>query len=206
MYVNVHCMNLHHDDLEYSSVLETADIVYCDGTGVRLGARIAGCMVPERLTGADWIADLCLLAQSESLSLFLLGGTPGVAQGAAQRLRARYPGIRIVGTASGYEPHHETIDSVNELRPDIVLVGMGSPTQEKWIARHRGEIDAPVVWAVGALFDFVTGRIRRGPTWMTEHGFEWACRLVAEPRKLWRRYLIGNPRFIARVVRSRLGR
>jgi N-acetylglucosaminyldiphosphoundecaprenol N-acetyl-beta-D-mannosaminyltransferase len=94
---------------------------------------------------------------------------------------------------------------MNQVRPDIVLVGMGSPTQEKWIARHRAEIDAPVVWAVGALFDFVTGRIRRGPVWMTEHGFEWACRLVAEPRKLWRRYLIGNPRFIARVVRSRFG-
>jgi N-acetylglucosaminyldiphosphoundecaprenol N-acetyl-beta-D-mannosaminyltransferase len=203
MYVNVHCMNLCHDDLQYASMLEAADIVYCDGTGVRLGARIAGGDIPERMTGADWIVDLCRVASNEGLSLFLLGGAPGVAQSAAQCLRAKYPGLKILGTASGYELDHDTVDVLNELRPDIVLVGMGSPTQEKWIAGHRTEINAPVLWAVGALFDFVAGRIRRGPAWMTEHGFEWACRLVAEPRKLWRRYVIGNPRFIARVLRER---
>ncbi len=202
MYVNVHCMNLRHDDLEYAAVLEDADIVYCDGTGVRLGARITGVGNPERMTGADWIADLCRLATREQMSLFLLGGAPGVADAAAHVLRSRNPGLRIVGTASGYEPDRQTIDAVNAVRPNIVLVGMGSPTQEKWIASHRAEIDAPVLWAVGALFDFVTGRIKRGPSWMTEHGFEWICRLITEPRKLWRRYVIGNPRFIARVARE----
>lgn len=202
MYVNVHSMNLHHDDPKFAAVLEAADIVYCDGTGVRLGARIAGGGIPERMTGADWIVDLCRVASRESLSLFLLGGAPGVADGAAHLLRARNPGLQILGTASGYGLDDSIVDVLNGLKPDIVLVGMGSPTQEKWIAGHRAEIDAPVLWAVGALFDFVTGRIRRGPAWMTEHGLEWACRLVAEPKKLWRRYVIGNPRFIVRILRE----
>jgi N-acetylglucosaminyldiphosphoundecaprenol N-acetyl-beta-D-mannosaminyltransferase len=206
MYVNVHCMNLSHDDRQYASILEAADIVYCDGTGVRLGARLVGCNIPERMTGADWIADLCRLAVKEGLSLFLLGGAPGVAQSAAVLLRVRHPGVKILGTASGYDLNQQTVELLNELRPDIVLVGMGSPTQEKWIAGHRDEIDAPVLWAVGALFDFVSGRIWRGPAWLTEHGFEWACRLVVEPKKLWRRYLIGNPRFILRVLRERMRR
>lgn len=206
MYVNVHTMNLQADDAEYSAILKAADIVYCDGTGVRLGARIARRSIPERMTGADWIDDLCVVAADRSLSLFFLGGAPHVAERAARILTERYPNLRILGTAPGFGLDEQAIRDLNHLSPDIVLVGMGSPTQEKWIARHREEIDAPVVWAVGALFDFVSGRIPRGPALLTEHGFEWACRLVVEPRKLWRRYLIGNPRFIARVLRERYER
>jgi N-acetylglucosaminyldiphosphoundecaprenol N-acetyl-beta-D-mannosaminyltransferase len=156
------------------------------------------------MTGADWIDDLCSLAVRRRLSLFLLGGSPGAAEGAMSVLAQRHPGVRIVGTASGYNVSPEVIATINRLRPDILLVGMGTPTQEKWIDAHRAELDVPVVWAVGAVFDFVTGRIRRGPGWMTEHGMEWICRLVAEPRKLWRRYLIGNPYFFYRVLRERL--
>lgn len=206
MYVNVHSMNLQHDDCAYARVLEDADVVYCDGTGVRLAARLTGSPLPARMTGADWISDLCRAAVREGASLFLLGGAPGVADDAARILRNRFPGLQIVGAAPGYGLDRGTVKRLNELRPDIVLVGMGSPTQEKWIARHRYEIDVPVLWAVGALFDFVTGRVRRGPSWMTEHGLEWVCRLVVEPRKLWRRYLIGNPRFMFRVLRARLRR
>jgi N-acetylglucosaminyldiphosphoundecaprenol N-acetyl-beta-D-mannosaminyltransferase len=200
MYINVHSMNLRHDDSEYAAVLEAADLVYCDGTGVRLAARLTGSPLPARMTGADWISDLCRAAVRNGVSLFLLGGAPGVADDAANQLRTRYQGLQILGTASGFGLDHRTIERLNELRPDIVLVGMGSPTQEKWIARYRSELDVPVMWAVGALFDFVTGRIRRGPSWMTEHGLEWICRLVVEPRKLWRRYLIGNPRFMLRIL------
>ncbi len=200
MYVNVHCMNLLQGDAEYREVLAASDIVYCDGTGVRLGARLACQPVPSRMTGADWIENLCHYAIAHDLSLFLLGGPPGVADSAADRLRFSHPGIDIRGAASGYEVGNETVEMINRCKPDIALVGMGSPTQEKWIAQHREELDVPVVWAVGALFEFVTGRIPRGPAWMTEHGFEWMCRLAVEPRKLWRRYLIGNPRFIARVL------
>lgn len=202
LYVNIHCFNVAEHDATYTAILKQADIVYCDGTGVRIAAAIAGTFVPERMTGADWIWDLARDAAAARLSIFLLGGTAGSAEGAAQRLRARYPSLKIAGTASGYGVEAAVIDRINSSRADILLVGMGTPRQEKWIAAHRAELDVPVLWAVGALFDFVSGRIRRGPHWLTDHGMEWACRLWAEPRKLWRRYLIGNPHFFWRVLRT----
>jgi len=202
LYVNVHCMNVRARDDRYASILEAADVVYCDGTGVRLGARLAGIPIPARMTGADWIHDLCRFAIARGLSLYFLGGEPGVAAEAARRLQELYPGLTIRGVASGYGEADPSIAEVNSSKPDILLVGMGTPTQEKWIASHRDELDVPVVWAVGALFDFMSGRIPRGPRWMTEHDLEWLCRLAAEPRKLWRRYLIGNPLFVWRVVKT----
>lgn len=201
LYVNVHCMNVAIADAPYRSVLETADIVYCDGTGVRLGARLAGMSLPPRMTGADWIHDLCRVAVRHDLSIFLLGGRAGVAVQAARLLAIRYPGLRIVGAAPGFEADQRIVEEINRASPDILLVGMGTPTQELWSARHRDALEVPVVWAVGALFDFVTGRIPRGPGWMTDHGLEWLCRLVVEPKKLWRRYLIGNPLFFWRIIR-----
>jgi N-acetylglucosaminyldiphosphoundecaprenol N-acetyl-beta-D-mannosaminyltransferase len=203
MYVNIHCMNVAADDPEYAESLEAANVVYCDGTGVRIAARLVGKHLPQRMTGADWIDDLCRMASREGLGLFLLGGADGIARDAAERLTNRHPGLQIAGTAGGYRQGDFVIGHINDLRPDILLVGMGTPTQEKWISEHRAELNVPVVWAVGALLDFVTGRIPRGPRWMTDHGLEWLCRLTAEPRKLWRRYLFGNPRFLWRLVLSR---
>lgn len=154
------------------------------------------------MTGADWVHDLCRLAIRDGLSLFLLGGAPGSADEAARVLCGLYPGLRVAGTAPGYAVGTEVIARINQARPDVLLVGMGTPTQEKWIDAHRGELAVPVVWAVGALFDFVSGRIRRGPRWMTGHGLEWLCRLAVEPKKLWRRYLVGNPLFLWRIIRE----
>lgn len=202
MYVNVHCMNVAREDSEYARILDAADLVYCDGTGVRLGARISGQHLPARLTGADWIDDLCRLAVQRQLTLYLLGGESGSAEEAAAVLTKRYAGLRIAGTAAGFELNQATVLMINQTAPDILLVGMGTPTQEKWIAHYRQSLQVPVVWAVGALFDFVSGRLPRGPRILTEHGLEWLCRLAAEPRKLWRRYLIGNPAFFWRVIRE----
>ena len=206
LYVNIHCMNVSQADPAYRQILREADVVYCDGTGVRLGARLAGENIPERMTGADWVDDLCRVAVRDSLALFLVAGRPDVAAAAATLLRIKHPGLRIAGTAPGYDAGASVVAAINSSQADILLVGMGTPTQEKWIAAHRHELQVPVVWAVGALFDFVTGRIPRGPRWMTNNGLEWLCRLVAEPRKLWRRYLIGNPLFFARVLGARLSR
>jgi N-acetylglucosaminyldiphosphoundecaprenol N-acetyl-beta-D-mannosaminyltransferase len=200
MYVNAHCMNVAHTDRDYAAILDRADIVYCDGTGVKLGARLLGIHVPARMTGADWIHDLACRAAREDLSLFLLGGAPGSAEEAAERLQADQPALRIAGTAPGFGVGPETIEHIRSASPDILLVGMGTPTQERWVDEHRDEIDVPVVWVVGALFDFVNGRIPRGPRWMTDHGLEWLCRLAVEPGKLWRRYVVGNPRFLLRVA------
>lgn len=203
LYVNAHCMNVADADPSYRAILNRANVVYCDGTGVKLGARLLGIRIPARMTGADWIHDLAKLAAREHLSLFLLGGEPGSAEEAAARLVAEQPELRIVGTAPGFDVGSTTVERIRGARPDILLVGMGTPTQERWIEENREALDVPVVWAVGALFDFVSGRIPRGPAWMTDHGLEWLCRLAAEPEKLWRRYAFGNPRFLLRVLRAR---
>ncbi len=203
MYVNAHCMNVAERDPEYRSIVNGADLVYCDGTGVRMGALLLGIQVPQRMTGADWVHDLARVAAREGFSLFLLGGEPGAAEDAARALAAEQPRLKIAGAAPGYDAGPATVERIRTARPDILLVGMGTPTQERWIDANQDALDVPVVWAVGALFDFVSGRIPRGPGWMTEHGLEWLCRLAVEPRKLWRRYVIGNPRFVVRVLRAR---
>lgn len=206
LYANAHTMNLAGTDSRYRALLNEADLVYCDGTGVQLAARLLGDSLPERMTGADWIHDLARLCADHGHSLFLLGGTQGSAAEAAARLQLQNSGLEIAGTRAGFDLDGDAIEAIRSSGADILLVGMGSPTQERWIATHRSELDVPVVWAVGALFDFVSGRIPRGPRWMTDHGLEWLCRLAVEPRKLWRRYLIGNPRFLWRVLRTRARR
>ena len=207
LYANVHVLNTAYRDADLRRILNQADLVYCDGAGVRLGARLLGHHLPPRMTGADWIEPLCA---AERITLYLMGSQPGVAARAAVALQARYPGLRIAGTYHGYLADPDicaaAIAAVNAARPHILLVGMGTPIQEKWIAAHRHELNAPVVWAVGALFDFVAGVQPRGPRWMLDNGLEWLYRLLSDPRRLWQRYVIGNPLFMLRVMKQKARR
>ena len=211
MYANVHVLNTTYRDPELKRILNRADLVYCDGTGIKLGARLLGHHLPERMTGADWIHDLCRACERTGSTLYFLGGEPGIADEAAQVLTARYPSLSIVGTHHGHYDHDgpqndAIIAEINALHPDILLVGFGTPLQEKWIDHHFERLDVPAVWAVGALVDFVTGKKPRAPRWMLNHGLEWLYRLWAEPSRLWKRYIVGNPLFIWRVFMQRLGR
>jgi N-acetylglucosaminyldiphosphoundecaprenol N-acetyl-beta-D-mannosaminyltransferase len=209
LYVNVHVLNTAYRDPELRRILNQADLVYCDGAGVKLGARLLGYHLPERMTGADWIELLCTACAERGTMLYFLGSQPGVAARAAELLQARYPRLRVAGTHHGYlaDPavSSAAIAAVNGARPHILLVGMGTPTQERWISSHRRQLEVPVVWAVGALFDFVASVQPRGPRWMLDHGLEWLCRLWADPPRLWKRYIVGNPLFIWRVLMQRLG-
>ena len=171
---------------------------------MRLAARILGSHLPARMTGADWIDPFCRNAETRGLRLYVLGGRPGVAVEACRRLRVRYPELRIVGCDQGYvqEPAQtvRAIEDINRARPDVLMVGMGTPEQERWIAANRAALDVPVCWAVGALFDYVAGVAPRGPRWMLDHGLEWLYRLWLEPGRMAGRYLIGNPLFVVRVL------
>ena len=123
---------------------------------------------------------------------------------AAAALRRWYPRLDVEGTHHGYfeigSPHSERVlEHISEHRPDILLVGMGTPQQELWVDRYCDRVEAGVVWTVGALFDYLSGRTPRAPHWISDHGFEWIFRLVVEPRRMWRRYLLGNPAFLHRV-------
>ena len=211
LHVNVHAVNLAVDDGAFAAILSAADLVFCDGHGVMLGARLLGQRIPVKITYAEWTWHLAAMCEREDLSLYLLGSRPGVAEAAAARLRDRHLGLRIAGTHHGYFDHTaggeaslDVIAQINAARPDLVLVGFGMPLQESWIAAHRGSIEAAVVLSAGAAFDYVSGQLRRPPRWMTGYGLEWLGRLLIEPRRLARRYLAGNPTFMLRVLRQRL--
>jgi N-acetylglucosaminyldiphosphoundecaprenol N-acetyl-beta-D-mannosaminyltransferase len=210
--VNAHCLNLCYEDPELRDFLNGAEVVFCDGAGVMLAARILGGRIPERITYADWIWHLADLAASLGFSLYLLGARPGVAQEAAMRLRERYPDLEIAGARHGYFDHtaggaenEAVVEEINAAAPDILLVGLGMPLQERWLMENIESLDAGVALTGGAVFDYVSGRLRRGPRLLTVSGFEWLARLTVEPRRLWRRYLLGNPLFLLRVLRQRLG-
>jgi N-acetylglucosaminyldiphosphoundecaprenol N-acetyl-beta-D-mannosaminyltransferase len=205
MYVNAHVVNQSRVTPGLSSALRRADLVYCDGYGVRLAARALHAEVPYRMTGADWIWTLAAICSVSGHSLYLLGSEPPIASAAAARLRSWYPELRVAGAHHGFfavdSPHNERVlEDIRDHAPHIVLVGMGSPKQELWVDRYADELGGAVVWTVGALFDYVSGHILRAPRWLADNGLEWIFRLAIEPRRMWRRYLIGNPVFLSRVL------
>ena len=211
--VNAHCLNLCYEDRALRDALNGADVVFCDGAGVMLAARMLGGRIPARITYADWIWQLADCAAAEGFSLYLLGAREGVAQEAARRLRERYPLLRIVGVRHGYFDHsagsaenEAVLQEINASAPDILLVGLGMPLQERWLTENRHMLDAGVALTCGAAFDYASRRLRRGPPLLTESGLEWLARLLLEPRRLWRRYLVGNPLFLLRVMRQLLSR
>jgi N-acetylglucosaminyldiphosphoundecaprenol N-acetyl-beta-D-mannosaminyltransferase len=205
MYANAHVLNQSTGDTGLRGVLESADLVYCDGYGVRLAAKALDVPVPHRMTGADWIWALAGLCERTGQSIYLLGSEPGVARGAASRLQTAFPGLGIAGHHHGYfdvgSPHDDrVVEDINASRPSIVLVGMGTPKQERWVQANADRLDVDVLWTVGALFDVVSGKVPRAPGWLADNGLEWIFRLAIEPGRMWRRYLLGNPAFVHRVM------
>jgi N-acetylglucosaminyldiphosphoundecaprenol N-acetyl-beta-D-mannosaminyltransferase len=205
MYVNAHVVNQSRALPELHETLRAADLVYCDGYGVRLAARVLHAPVPHRMTGADWVWGLAALCETAGQSLYLLGSDPPIAREAAARLQRWYPRLTVAGSHHGYfeldSVHNErVIEDINAHAPDIVLVGMGTPKQELWIERYGDRVHADVLWTVGALLDYIAGRVPRAPRWLADNGLEWIFRLAIEPHRMWRRYLLGNPVFLSRVM------
>jgi len=211
LHVNVHGMNLSADNPWLRDYLNQAEIVFCDGAGIILGARILGQHIPERITYADWMWQLAEFAAARGYSFYFLGAKPGIAQTAADRMIARFPELKIVGVRDGYfnkdngHPDNEAVlADINAARPNILIVGMGMPMQERWLLDNWSRIDANIALTGGAVFDYISGDLKRAPAWMTNNGLEWLGRLLIEPRRLWQRYIVGNPVFLARVIRERL--
>jgi len=209
---NVHCLNLSYRDPALRDFLNRADVLFCDGAGVKVAARLLGGRIPERITYADWAWQLAAFAEAEGLSIYFLGARPGVAVKAARNLKERYPDLKVAGVRHGYFDHAAgsqenaaVVQEINAAEPDILLIGLGMPLQERWLMENRRNLNARVALTGGAVFDYVSGELRRGPRLLTDHGFEWLARLLMEPGRLWRRYLLGNPLFLARVLRQRFG-
>jgi N-acetylglucosaminyldiphosphoundecaprenol N-acetyl-beta-D-mannosaminyltransferase len=210
--VNVHCLNLAYREPWLRQFQNRAPLVFCDGAGVRLGARILGHRIPQRITYADWMWQLAKFAERRGFTLFFLGARPGVADKAAARLKERFPDLRVLGTHHGYFDktpgsfeNQAVIEEINTVQPNILIIAFGMPLQERWLMENWEHIEANVALTGGAVFDYVSGELRRPPRWMTDNGLEWLGRLLIEPRRLGRRYVIGNPLFLWRVLKQRLG-
>lgn len=156
----------------------------------------------ERVYGPDLMLALCELSVAQGYKHFFYGGAAGVADLLAEKLQQRFQGLKIAGTYSPPfrpltdEEDAHIINAINESKPDIIWVGLGTPKQDLWMAQHRNQLTAPVLIGVGAAFDFHTGRIAQAPKWMQNAGLEWLFRLWQEPKRLWYRYLVYNPLFI----------
>lgn len=179
-----------------------------DGMPLVWAGRAAGAPRMDRVYGPDLMLALCEMANARGFSSYFYGGRPGVADRLAQRLQGLYPGLRIAGTyappfreLSADEDEH-VVNLINRAQPDVVWVGLGTPKQELWMAAHIHKLDANALIGVGAAFDIHAGLSPQAPHWMQRSGLEWAFRLGHEPRRLWRRYLYGNPRFLVGMARK----
>jgi exopolysaccharide biosynthesis WecB/TagA/CpsF family protein len=206
-FANAHVLKLAARDDGYRSQLGRFDFVLNDGVGVSMAARMQGRRFPANLNGSDFTPKLLRRCAANGWPVYLLGGLPGVADRAAANLKRTIPGLQIAGTRHGYfEPEDEraVAAAIRASGAQAVLVGLGNPQQEAWLDRNLSATGARIGVGVGAFLDFAAQRVRRAPAWVNSAGLEWVYRLLREPGRLWRRYLLGNPEFLARVAWERL--
>lgn len=206
--VNTRAMNFAYDLPWYRKFLNDSDLVFCDGFGVLLGARMLGYSMESchRMTCPDYIENLVLACERQSVSLFLLAGQPGVVDKAIVKMKALAPNLRVTGHHGHFEKsgsqNDEVVAQINSFKPDVLYIGFGMPLQEKWILDNFDRLEARVFLPLGACLDFYTDTVYRGPRWMTDRGLEWLSRLLVEPNRLWKRYIVGNPLFFYRVLKQ----
>ncbi len=194
------------DGLNAPGSVATADGMPLVWVGRAMGRDV------DRVCGPDTMLAVMDRGRALGRRHFLYGGAAGIPERLAERLSARYPGLNVVGTYSppfrALTPDEDAdeIDRINAARPDYVWVGLGSPKQDRWVFDHRDRLDAPVLLAVGAAFDFHSGNLRRAPGWMQRTGTEWLFRLTAEPRRLAKRYTVTNTRFALLLAKQLLSR
>jgi N-acetylglucosaminyldiphosphoundecaprenol N-acetyl-beta-D-mannosaminyltransferase len=207
-FVNPACVNIAAHDRGYRRILARAAMVLPDGIGIKIAADIMGLPLKQNVNGTDLFPRLCEMLERRGASLFLLGGQPGVVEKVVQVVKAQWPTLRIVGQRDGFfgiAQEGEVAAQVRASGADVLLVARGVPMQDIFIDRQLHQLGVKVAIGVGGLFDFVSGRISRAPRWMRDTGLEWVYRLMQEPSRMWKRYLVGNFTFLGRVVLQRLG-
>ena len=206
-----HLIKLQRDP-EFQAIYAAADLVLADGQPLLWAASLLGTPLKEKVSGSDLFVRFAPVAAASEHRLFFMGGQPGAAAESARRLTAQHPGLNVVGTACpdyGFERDPQQngalIEQIRAAEPDVLFVGLGAPKQEKWIHAHRDALGVPVSIGVGASFDFVAGMVKRAPRPLPALGLEWSWRLLMEPRRLWRRYLVEDSRFFWEVGKQLRG-
>ena len=206
-FLNADCMNIAFRNAQYREVINHADLTVADGIGLKLAGKILRRDIRQNVNGTDLFPRVCAALDERGGSVFLLGAKPGVADAVADWIRERHPAVRIAGTRNGYftpEEEPELVRQVAESGAQLLLVAFGAPRQDMWLAENLPHLGVHAAMGVGGLFDFYSGRVPRAPVWMREIGMEWLYRFIQEPRRMWRRYLVGNVVFLWRVLAQRL--
>lgn len=201
-FVNTDCMNIAYKNLQYRQILNHNKHVFADGSGLRLACKIHQIALKDNVNGTDMFPLLCQQAAEQDVGIFMLGAKPNIANKAAAKMQQRFPQLRICGTHDGYFSAQQTDDVINQINASgakILLVAMGAPTQERWIAEHGSKLSVGAAIGVGGLFDFYADAVSRAPVAVRQMGMEWTWRLMQEPKRMWRRYIVGNPLFVMRV-------
>ena len=206
---NAHLVTMAESDKHFAEAMCDADLAVPDGISVVMASRLLGFPIPERVTGGDLMERMCAEAAHYGFRMFFLGGLPGAAVMAAHYLCSRYPGLLICGTYCppvGFENDPAELEKMRRViadaDPDLICVAFGAPKQEIWMQENRERLSAGAIMAVGAALDTQAGLRRRAPHWVRTIALEWLFRLLMEPRRMWRRYLIGNARFILLVMKQ----
>jgi N-acetylglucosaminyldiphosphoundecaprenol N-acetyl-beta-D-mannosaminyltransferase len=208
--MNVHSFNTSQKDPEFYRAIMKSDILIPDGIGIVFALRILLKVKLKKISGFELlIYEMERLNQSGGRGFFL-GSSENVLNLIKIRARSEYPNV-VIGS---YSPPYKSvfrneeditmIHAINKFSPDVLFVGMTAPKQEKWAAEHFDEINARHICCIGAVFDFYAGTIKRAPQWMIKPGLEWLYRLIKEPRRMWRRYIIGNPKFLWFILKEKI--
>lgn len=208
---NVDHVMLYSKDELFRCVYDNGDLIVADGMPLVWASKLFGDPLPERVTGSDMMPQLCELAARREYKIYIMGGQIDSAVKASKKLTTLYPGLNVVGTscpAFGFENDMEMnqriIKDINHSKPDILFVAIGTPKQEKWIFNYKNDLDVTVLIGVGATIDFLAGAVKRAPRFTHKIGMEWLWRLMCEPRRLWRRYLINDMPFLWKVLSKKI--
>jgi len=205
---NPHSLVLAKKDTIFAETLMNADLVIPDGIGIVIASKILGGIIKERITGNDifWYLNRSLNTYRK-YSCFFLGSTDENLNKINVIMRKEFPGIKVIGK---YAPpikeefsendNSVMIKAVNEVQPDVLWIGMTAPKQEKWIYQHRKQLNVKFIGPIGAVFDFLTGKVKRSHPWLQKNGMEWLPRLIQEPKRLWKRTFISAPLFLVHIL------
>lgn len=187
------------NDKEFRKVYKEADLILTDGMPLIWISKLQKNQIKEKVSGSDLFPKVCELAAKKSYKMFLLGAAEGIAAKAAENLTEKYEGLNVIGTYSpsyGFEKNEEEVNTiiklVNDIKPDILAVGLGAPKQEKFIYKYKERLNVPISLAIGASIDFEAGNINRAPEWMQNSGLEWFYRFLKEPKRMFKRYFIDD--------------
>jgi N-acetylglucosaminyldiphosphoundecaprenol N-acetyl-beta-D-mannosaminyltransferase len=211
VFRDVHGVIAARNDVDLDTAHRQADIVAADGMPLVWALNASGAGA-SRVCGPDTLLAACEYGLARGWRHYFYGGAPGVAEKLVGRLSRKYPGLNVAGIQCPPfrpltpEEDEQSCAQIRAAKPDLIWVGLGTPKQEIWMSRHQGQCGGAIMLGIGAAFDFHAGLVRRAPRWMQQSGLEWLCRLFADPRRLWRRYLLMAPVFIPLALREVLQR